>query len=657
MGRQQIEPLEGGADASGTATRTYDDGQLSMWYSATATGLEQGFTLNRRPAGTTGAVTIAMASAGGLTPELTSPTSLSLLGHGGQAELNYSGLKVTDASHKVLPAHLETSGSSIRIAFDDQGATYPVRVDPYIELASLVPPTTASDFGTAVATSANGTTALVGDPYGGAQDTGAATVYTFANGSWSAGTALTLPRLRSALRYLRCPVGRRDDGARRRPQRGTHSPALRPPTRFNGTTWSAGTALTVPDTAGSFGTSVALSKDGSTALVGDPYGRRSIATGAATIFTGGGTSWSAGPPLDTSTPSKPNTFGTSVALSSNGSTALVGDPTGGSARNGAVTSYSSPSWTTKLALPLPGHSKAFGTSVRTQRQRHHGARRRSHRESAGTGAATIETLSGGAWALSALLAVPSAPVCIRDFGVSYWSRNHGPGWGPRRPFCCRGRPPVSTGTASIYTLSGTTWSGVTPLSPAIGAVTYGSAVALSYDGSTALVGDPTGGERFRLGDHVHHEREPGTLESRSGSEPPEYLIFVRVAAVALSTTGSTLLAGDPVRKLIHGGAASAYSYNGTSLSAGTALTLPASRQLVWHVARGFGERDDGHCRGSRKCPPGAATVYTFNGTTWSSGTALTPPDTAFDFGTSVAISAKRDNGDCRGPRRRRLGHG
>ena len=219
LGRGQVVPLTGGADAPGAATRTYDNGGLSEWYSATATGLEQGFTLNSRPGGTSGAVTIAMASGGDLTPVLTGPNSLSLLGHSGQADLNYSGLKVTDASGRVLPADLEISGPSIRIVFDDQGATYPVHVDPFIQLASLVPPTTASAFGTVIATSSNGTTALVGDPSGGAGATGAATVYTFANGSWSAGTALSPP-----------------------PHDST------------------------------FGASVALSGDGKTALVGDPNG-------------------------------------------------------------------------------------------------------------------------------------------------------------------------------------------------------------------------------------------------------------------------------------------------------------------------------------------------------------------------------------------------
>ncbi len=247
-----------------------------MWYSATATGLEQGFTLNRRPDGTSGSVTIAMASAGGLTPVLTSPTSLSLLRPSGQAELSYSGLKVTDASGKVLPAHLETSGPSIRIAFDDQGATYPVRIDPYIGLANLVPPTTAFAFGTAIATSSNGTIALVGDPEGGGgTNTGAATIYTFANGSWSAGTALT-----------------------------------------------------VPASSRAFGSSVALSGAGTTALVGDPNGG-AASSGTATVYTFSGTSWSAGTALTNPDPADAFEFGTSVALSNDGSTALVGDPGGG----------------------------------------------------------------------------------------------------------------------------------------------------------------------------------------------------------------------------------------------------------------------------------------------------------------------------------------
>ena len=418
LGRGQIEPLEGGADAPDAATRTYDKGQLSEWYSTTATGLEQGFTLNSRPAGTNGAVTIAMASAGGLTPVLTSPTSLSLFGHSGQAELNYSGLKVTDASGRVLPAHLETSGSSIRIAFNDQGATYPVRVDPFIQLASLVPPTTASSFGTVIATSSNGTTALVGDPYGGAAQHGAATVYTFANGSWSAGTALTPPTSASAFGSSVALSGAGTTALVGDPDGGAGFTGTATVYTYSGTSWSAGTALTLPANAGSFGTSVALSDDGSTALVGDPTGSAN-STGAATIFTGGGSSWSAGVAL--APPNSSRAFGTSVALSSNGSTALVGDPTAGTAFsrrrvlvqlqfaiveyqhtpscNPAIRRHLGPQWRSPAAAPR--RWSAIPPVVRREP-----VLRRLRRSLC------------GAWGGSVSLALPSTPAAFGTLGVS-----------------------------------------------------------------------------------------------------------------------------------------------------------------------------------------------------------------------------------------------
>ena len=311
LGRGQIEPLEGGADATGAATRTYDNGQFSMWYSATATGLEQGFTLNRRPSGASGAVTIAMASAGGLTPVLTSPTSLSLLGHSGQAELNYSGLKVTDTSHKVLPAHLETSGSSIRIAFNDQGATYPVQVDPFIGLASLVPPTTASEFGTAIATSSNGTIALVGDPKG-VRRIPVRRPSTPSPTDHGPPARPLLPRPRpQAFGSSVALSGAGNDGARRRPQRGCR--LLRDCNRLylqrdlmvrRNRTHAASQRRIVRHLGGALQRRFHRASRRS--------GAAANGLGAATIFTGGGSSWSAG--LALALPAGSIAFGTSVAL-------------------------------------------------------------------------------------------------------------------------------------------------------------------------------------------------------------------------------------------------------------------------------------------------------------------------------------------------------
>ena len=626
LGRGQIESLDGGADVTGAATRTYDNGQLSVWYSPTSTGVEQGFTLDRRPAGTSGAVTIAMASTGGLTPVLTSPTSLSLFGPSGRAELSYSGLKVTDASDRVLPAHLETSGSSIRIAFNDQGATYPVHVDPFIQLASLIPPTTASEFGTVIATSSNGTTALVGDPAGGAEGTGAATVYTFANGSWSAGTALSGPAPTAAFGSSVALSGVGTTALVGDPNGGTGNTGTATVYTRSGTSWSTGTALTVPVNADEFGTSVALSDDGSTALVGDPGGGED-STGAATIFTGGGSSWSAG--LALAAPVTSKTFGTSVALSSNGSTALVGDPTGGPSTRGIAYSYSSSSWATRTSLAVPSHAATFGSSVALSGSGATALVGDPTGGAAGTGAATVETLTGGVWAESGLLALPGAPAA---FGTSVSLDGAGTTALVGDPTGGAG----GMGTAGIYTLSGALWSGVTPLSPPVGTLNYGTSVALSYDGSTALVGDPTGGNGS--GWVTTYTSNGSDWGVGTGATPPE-TAFSFGSAVALSTSGSTLLAGDPQGNSNGGGAASIYDYNGTSLSAGTALTPPAS-------PFSFGSSVAVSANGTTvivgdpgSIPAGAATAYTYNGTTWSLGTPLTPPVTATEFGNSVAISA------------------
>ena len=65
-----------------------------------------------------------------------------------------------------------------------------------------------------------------------------------------------------------------------------------------------------------FGVSVALSSDGDTAIVG--------ARGAVYVFTRSGSSWSQQQKLTASDSDANDCFGWSVALSSNGNTAIVG---------------------------------------------------------------------------------------------------------------------------------------------------------------------------------------------------------------------------------------------------------------------------------------------------------------------------------------------
>ena len=76
---------------------------------------------------------------------------------------------------------------------------------------------------------------------------------------------------------------------------------------------------------GEFGSSVALSADGNTALIGGPGDNKDV--GAAWVFTRSGSTWTQqGEKLTGSGESGEGEFGSSVALSADGNTALIGGP-------------------------------------------------------------------------------------------------------------------------------------------------------------------------------------------------------------------------------------------------------------------------------------------------------------------------------------------
>ena len=127
----------------------------------------------------------------------------------------------------------------------------------------------------------------------------------------------------------------------------------------SGGSWSIGTQLNTPAGSVAFGTSVAPSSGGINAIVGDPQGNPATcqpgpAPGTATVYNFAGASWSSGTPL--TTPPNSMAFGTSVALSGSGTTAAVGDPCGGPIGYGGVAVFSfqstlSPTTVTALANP------------------------------------------------------------------------------------------------------------------------------------------------------------------------------------------------------------------------------------------------------------------------------------------------------------------
>ncbi|HUZ14672.1 MAG TPA: hypothetical protein VMU72_00665 [Gaiellaceae bacterium] len=158
---------------------------LSEWYANGPLGLEQGFTLRRRPAGH-GELTFTVGLAGSL--------AATAIQHGRTVSfgsLTYRGLVVTDARGRTLPAHLQLLRGRLLIRIADRRARYPVRVDPFVQSAELI----ASDrlagdnLGASVAVSGN--TIVAGTPFhavGANSGQGAVYVFTEPNGGWSTAT-------------------------------------------------------------------------------------------------------------------------------------------------------------------------------------------------------------------------------------------------------------------------------------------------------------------------------------------------------------------------------------------------------------------------------------------------------------------------------------
>lgn len=110
----------------------YRRGSLIEWYRNDERGLEHGFTLKERPSGT-GAIEIRVDIHGGLIA-LDEPDEqrIAFVDEAGEAQLFYTYPIAFDAEARALPVTLTPIGSTLRYLLDDEGATYPVTIDPVI---------------------------------------------------------------------------------------------------------------------------------------------------------------------------------------------------------------------------------------------------------------------------------------------------------------------------------------------------------------------------------------------------------------------------------------------------------------------------------------------------------------------------------------------
>jgi len=252
-----------------------------------------------------------------------------------------------------------------------------------------------------------------------------------------------------------------------------------------------------------------------------------------------------------------------LALSSDGSTALIGDPSDG------------------------GH----------------------------LGAAWVFSRSGGGWTQQGGALRPSDEVGEGSFGRSVALSADGgialigaPQDGSARPSPGGRAPEAGPGAVWVFTHSGTAWTQHQTLKPNDEVVSergrgqFGSAVALSGDGATAMVG-------------AEGDNEQG-------------------AAWAFTRAGATWLQQGP--KLIG-------SHDGSGFGGGVALSGDGAAALITAVPSRYSENayEEGWRRG------GAGIVWPFTrvGSTWireAPASGPNPPGASEEFAFSVALSAARD---------------
>jgi hypothetical protein len=347
----------------------YRHGSISGYYRNGPYGLEQGFILERRPAPGTGALVLALHTSGTLIP-LQAGAQVLFRTHAGATKLRYGQLRVLDATGRRLPARMQLHNGTLRLIVDDSKATYPIWIDPFIQQGEKLTGSGEDSgkvfFGWSVALSADGDTALIGGVLDNSH-VGAAWVFTRSGSTWTQqgekltgggesgdadfGTSVAL----SADGNTALVGGQEDDG---------HIGAAWVFTR-SGSTWAPqGSKLTGGGESGegSFGSSVALSAEGNTALIGGPGD--SGGEGAAWVFTRSGSTWAPqGSKLTPGGEVESGSFGSSVALSAEGNTALIGGMEDNSGVGAAWVFANPPSVSTGVASAVTQSAATLNATV------------------------------------------------------------------------------------------------------------------------------------------------------------------------------------------------------------------------------------------------------------------------------------------------------
>jgi hypothetical protein len=333
-GRQGQEEAVGAGEVKAEGARvSVERGELWEWFSNEPGRIEHGFVVQQRPAGE-GALRLLLG-VDGARARAEGPDAVVLEDEAGQGLARYQKLVAWDSQGAPVAGRMEVLGQSqVALVLEDQGALYPLVVDPDLVAWQLTQKVIALDgaaednFGIAV--SISGDVALVGAYFDDDRGFDSGSAYLFIkgqNGGWSLTQKLTAS---DGTEFDNFGVSMSVSGdvalvgALYDDDRGSDSGSVYVFTRQQGGRWTQTQKLTASDGAAgdNFGRSVSVSGD--VALVGALYDDdRDRDSGSAYLFTRGqGGTWSQTQKLTASDGAAEDNFGVSVSVS--GDVVLVG---------------------------------------------------------------------------------------------------------------------------------------------------------------------------------------------------------------------------------------------------------------------------------------------------------------------------------------------
>jgi len=332
----------------------------------------------------------------------------------------------------------------------------------------------------------------------------------------------------------------------------------------SGTNWGQQAKLTATDGAANdtFGGNVALSGD--TAVIGalgDDDDVNGVDSGSAYVFTRSGTSWSEQAKLSAADGAAGDEFGYSVALS--GDTAVIGaardDDKGNDSGSAYVFTRSGTSWSqqTKLTAADGVAGDVFSISVALSGDTAVIGADLDDEKGDNSGAAYVFTRSGSTWSQQAKLTADDGAAGDL-FGIRVALSGVTAVIGAARD----DDKGDNSGAAYVFIRSGTTWSQQAKLTAADGAANdrFGTRVALS--GNTAVIGAILDDDKSDNSGSAYVFTRSGTTWSQQAKLAAADSAADDVFGWSVALSGDTVVIGAPTSIFVlPGGTGSAYVFD------------------------------------------------------------------------------------------------